>query len=193
MVQIQIKFTFSVKDHFSSIRFQATKSSIHITCAVFSNNGQEIIATYSDEDIFLFHTFDTGDDVEYVKRYQGHCNSQTGNVEHRNYDLPISNSNFDFKWNIFFAIFLVAFLLTNAVVLGWSEYLSLAVKGVNFYGPNCEFVVSGSDCGNIFFWDKEGEDIVHMVKGDENGVVNCLEPHPNLPMLATSGKKSLTI
>ena len=80
----------------------------------------------------------------------------------------------------------------NAVVLGWSEYLSLAVKGVNFYGPNCEFVVSGSDCGNIFFWDKEGEDIVHMVKGDENGVVNCLEPHPNLPMLATSGKKSLT-
>lgn len=119
-------------------RHLATKSSIHITCAVFSNNGQEIIATYSDEDIFLFHTFDTGDDVEYVKRYQGHCNSQT-------------------------------------------------VKGVNFYGPNCEFVVSGSDCGNIFFWDKEGEDIVHMVKGDENGVVNCLEPHPNLPMLATSG------
>ena len=61
------------------------------------------------------------------------------------------------------------------------------VKGVNFYGPNSEFVVSGSDCGHIFFWDKEGEDIVHMVKGDDNGVVNCLEPHPNLPMLATSG------
>ena len=46
---------------------------------MFSNDGQDIIATYSDEDIFLFHTNDTGDDVEYVKRYQGHCNSQTGN------------------------------------------------------------------------------------------------------------------
>ena len=31
-------------------------------------------------------------------------------------------------------------------------------------------------------------DIVHMVKGDDNGVVNCLEPHPNLPMMATSGR-----
>ena len=62
------------------------------------------------------------------------------------------------------------------------------VKGVNFYGPNSEFVVSGSDCGHIFFWDKEGEDIVHMVEGDVEGVVNCLEPHPNLPIMATSGK-----
>ena len=65
--------------------------------------------------------------------------------------------------------------------------ISFSVKGVNFYGPNSEFVVSGSDCGHIFFWDREGEDIVHMVKGDVEGVVNCLEPHPNLPTLATSG------
>ena len=65
--------------------------------------------------------------------------------------------------------------------------VSFSVKGVNFYGPNSEFVVSGSDCGHIFFWDREGEDIVHMVKGDVEGVVNCLEPHPNLPTLATSG------
>lgn len=28
---------------------------------------------------------------------------------------------------------------------------------------------------------------MHVVKGDDNGVVNCLEPHPNLPMMATSG------
>ena len=65
--------------HLNFCTFQATKTSIHITCAVFSNDGQDIIATYSDEDIFLFRTNDTGDDVEYVKRYQGHCNSQTGN------------------------------------------------------------------------------------------------------------------
>ena len=61
-----------------NLNLQATKTSIHITCAVFSNDGQDVIATYSDEDIYLFHTHDTGDEVEYVKRYQGHCNSQTG-------------------------------------------------------------------------------------------------------------------
>ena len=61
------------------------------------------------------------------------------------------------------------------------------VKGVNFYGPESQFVISGSDCGNIFFWDKNTEAIVQCVPGDENGVVNCLEPHPSMPVLATSG------
>jgi len=61
------------------------------------------------------------------------------------------------------------------------------VKGVSYYGPQSEFVVSGSDCGNIFFWDRETEAIVQCVVGDQNGVVNCLEPHPSIPVLATSG------
>ncbi|XP_046648728.1 DDB1- and CUL4-associated factor 8-like isoform X2 [Daphnia pulicaria] len=61
------------------------------------------------------------------------------------------------------------------------------VKGVNYYGPRSEFVVSGSDCGNIFFWDNSTEAIVQCIPGDENGVVNCLEPHPSIPVLATSG------
>ena len=32
---------------------------------------------------------------------------------------------------------------------------SATVKGVNFYGPESQFVISGSDCGNIFLWDKQ--------------------------------------
>jgi WD repeat-containing protein 42A len=35
--------------------------------------------------------------------------------------------------------------------------------------------VSGSDCGNIFFWDKETEGIIHMVHGDKEGVVSVAE------------------
>ena len=48
------------------------------------------------------------------------------------------------------------------------------VKGVNFYGGKSEFIVSGSDCGNIFFWDKETESITHMMSGDVHGVVSLL-------------------
>ena len=48
---------------------------------------------------------------------------------------------------------------------------SFSVKGVNFYGPRSEYVLSGSDCGNIFFWDKDTESIVRMVSGDKEGVV----------------------
>lgn len=65
---------------------------------------------------------------------------------------------------------------------------SQTIKGVNFFGPKSEYIISGSDCSNIFFWDKESEAIVQWMRGDEAGIVNVLEPHPNLPVLATSVK-----
>lgn len=63
---------------------------------------------------------------------------------------------------------------------------SATIKGVNFFGPKSEYIVSGSDCSNIFFWHKESEAIVQWMRGDENGIVNVLEPHPIYPILATS-------
>eukprot|EP00898_Chlorokybus_atmophyticus_P009217 jgi/Chlat1/9297/Chrsp99S08502 len=60
------------------------------------------------------------------------------------------------------------------------------VKGVAFFGPNSEYVVSGSDCGHIFIWNKTTSSLVQMLKGDSH-VVNCLEPHPGAMVLATSG------
>jgi len=109
----------------------------YITCAVFSGDGQEVLGSYNDEDIYLFRT-DDPEGSDFTHRYQGHRNSAT-------------------------------------------------VKGVNFYGPDSQFVISGSDCGNIFLWDKQTEGIVKLMPGDDNGVVNVLEPHPSLPILATSG------
>ncbi|XP_016966723.1 DDB1- and CUL4-associated factor 8 isoform X2 [Drosophila biarmipes] len=64
---------------------------------------------------------------------------------------------------------------------------SRTIKGVNFFGTRSEYIVSGSDCGNIFFWDRSTEAIINFMKGDHAGVVNCLEPHPWMPVLATSG------
>ncbi|MED6124590.1 hypothetical protein PIB30_060357 [Stylosanthes scabra] len=60
------------------------------------------------------------------------------------------------------------------------------VKGVNFFGPNDEYVLSGSDCGYIFIWKKKDAKLVRLMVGDEH-VVNQLEPHPHLPILATCG------
>lgn len=60
------------------------------------------------------------------------------------------------------------------------------IKGVSFFGPNDEYVVSGSDCGNIFIWRKKGGELMRMMNGDKN-VVNCIEPHPHFPFIATSG------
>jgi len=61
------------------------------------------------------------------------------------------------------------------------------VKGVTFYGPNHEYVCSGSDCGNVFIWDKETGEILQMLRADRQ-IANCVEPHPQEALvLATSG------
>ena len=45
------------------------------------------------------------------------------------------------------------------------------MKGVNFFGLESEYVVSGSDCGHVFLWGKESEKIVQFMEGDHDGVV----------------------
>ncbi|CAF0943498.1 unnamed protein product [Didymodactylos carnosus] len=64
---------------------------------------------------------------------------------------------------------------------------SSTVKGVNFYGRYSEYIISGSDCGNVYIWDKNSQKCVWYDTGDEAGTVNVLEPHPLFPMFATSG------
>ncbi|KAI6677540.1 hypothetical protein NL676_038336 [Syzygium grande] len=60
------------------------------------------------------------------------------------------------------------------------------VKGVNFFGPKCEYVASGSDCGRIFIWRKQGGELIRVMEADED-VANCVEPHPHEVVLASSG------
>ena len=58
-------------------------------------------------------------------------------------------------------------------------FLYFVVKGVNFYGPQSEFVVSGSDCGHVFLWDKQTQEVVQFLEGDRTGVVSGLvEKYP---------------
>lgn len=63
---------------------------------------------------------------------------------------------------------------------------SQTVKGVSFFGPNDEYILSGSNCGHIFIWKKKGAKLVRLMVGDRH-IVNHLEPHPYLPVLATCG------
>uniref|UniRef100_A0A182WCC7 Uncharacterized protein n=1 Tax=Anopheles minimus TaxID=112268 RepID=A0A182WCC7_9DIPT len=61
------------------------------------------------------------------------------------------------------------------------------IKGVNFFGPQSEFVTSGSDCGSIFLWEKSSQTIVNWLRYNSSEIVNCIEPHPEFPILASSG------
>lgn len=60
------------------------------------------------------------------------------------------------------------------------------VKDVNYFGPDDEFVVSGSDDGNFFIWDRKTGELVNLLEGDGE-VVNVIQGHPYECMLAVSG------
>ncbi|XP_068602891.1 DDB1- and CUL4-associated factor 6 isoform X2 [Brachionichthys hirsutus] len=58
------------------------------------------------------------------------------------------------------------------------------IKESCFWGNN--FVMSGSDCGHVFIWDRHTAEHLMLLEAD-NHVVNCLQPHPYDPILASSG------
>jgi DDB1- and CUL4-associated factor 6 len=60
------------------------------------------------------------------------------------------------------------------------------VKDVNYYGLDDEYVVSGSDDGHFFIWDRRTGEIVNILRGDGE-VVNVVQGHPYEPMIACSG------
>ncbi|KAL9126319.1 MAG: hypothetical protein Q9217_004603, partial [Psora testacea] len=60
------------------------------------------------------------------------------------------------------------------------------VKDANFFGLQDEYVVSGSDGGHIFVWDKKTSQLVNILEGDSE-VVNVIQGHPYEPLLAVSG------
>ncbi|MBE7181527.1 MAG: hypothetical protein INR71_10030, partial [Terriglobus roseus] len=60
------------------------------------------------------------------------------------------------------------------------------VKDVNFYGLQDEYVVSGSDSGHLFIWDRASARLVNILEGDGE-VVNVVQAHPYEPLLAVSG------
>jgi WD repeat-containing protein 42A len=60
------------------------------------------------------------------------------------------------------------------------------VKDVNFLGHSDEYVVSGSDDGLWFMWSKSTSKLEGIWEGD-GSVVNVIECHPFLPIVAVSG------
>ncbi|KAI9254651.1 WD40-repeat-containing domain protein [Sporodiniella umbellata] len=63
---------------------------------------------------------------------------------------------------------------------------SETVKEVNFFGPADNYIISGSDDGFVYIWDKKQGNIVQILEADSE-IVNVTKGHPSLPILAVSG------
>ncbi|KAK9827817.1 hypothetical protein WJX74_003555 [Apatococcus lobatus] len=64
------------------------------------------------------------------------------------------------------------------------------IKEACFLGQNDELVAAGSDDGNVFIYSVATGLPVRVIKAD-NDVANCVQCHPHLPVLATSGIESI--
>lgn len=64
--------------------------------------------------------------------------------------------------------------------------LNTDIKEANFFGYGGEFIVAGSDDGAFYIYDKSTTNLVKAVQADMH-ILNCLQPHPSICMLATSG------
>ena len=58
---------------------------------------------------------------------------------------------------------------------GTSHTHAHQIKQANFWGDN--WVMSGSDCGRVFVWNKWSGEVVNLLVADTH-VVNCVQPHP---------------
>ena len=58
------------------------------------------------------------------------------------------------------------------------------IKEATWWGSN--FILSGSDCGHIFGWERQSGKLVLLLEADRH-VVNCIQPHPFEPLMASSG------
>lgn len=47
-------------------------------------------------------------------------------------------------------------------------------------------MAAGSDDGNLFIWDRHTTNLVRVIEADKS-IVNCVQSHPSVCMLATSG------
>lgn len=70
------------------------------------------------------------------------------------------------------------------MIFSYEIFFRTMIKEACFWGDS--HVMSGSDCGRVFVWERKTGRLVMLWEADRH-VVNCLQPHPTLPVLATSG------
>ncbi|KYN01675.1 DDB1- and CUL4-associated factor 8, partial [Cyphomyrmex costatus] len=67
-----------------------------------------------------------------------------------------------------------------------------AIRGINFFGPKSEFIISASNLSDIFIYDKKKRTAAQWLIEDYQLEV-CSFCHPHIPILATASKSNVLI
>lgn len=129
----------------------------HVTGVKYAHDGSSLLASYNDEHVYLF------DPVAFQR------DPVTYAPRWEEWKCCNDNQSYGFL----------------QVFKGHRN--NETIKQVNFLGGRSKFVISGSDCGHAMIWNAADGSLLKVLKADSEGAVNCLDTHPTLPLLATSG------
>lgn len=115
---------------------------------MYNSTGRSILASYNDEDMYTF-------------------NITTGKREYHYIEKEIF-----WKKHFYRSFLCIIHYSEDHCFKGHRN--SATVKGCSWFTD--DFVLSGSDDGYIYGWDKESEHIVMSLYADENGVVSLSIP-----------------
>ena len=144
-------------------------SPAHVTGLKYDHTGEMLIGSYNDDDVYSFLLKE--DTIETRRRSAGANRTRAESTESTEGSPPA-----DFAPEA-----------TGYYRRYTGHRNNNTVKQVAFMGGRSDYVISGSDCGHIFIWNTHTAEVVQLLKADEVGAINCLAPHPVLPILATSG------
>eukprot|EP01134_Creolimax_fragrantissima_P004371 CFRG4371T1 len=156
----------------SKFRAEGTNSH-HVTGVRYSNTGREILASYSVDDIYMFDASGLQ-----LRQFSLDGNSVSNDSsERKNSDNENDKQKRPGRKDY----------ATCPFIRKFSGHCNIkTIKDVNFYGPDSEYVMSGSDDGRVYVWEKDSGQLVQFLEGD-NDVVNQIIGHPTLPVIACSG------
>jgi len=153
----------------------------HITGSRMSHdNGHELLLSYSGDAVYLYSTRDSPEE----------SSSQSSNVSPSSKGLSSTENSDDLEDGPDAYEDDLPDKLRLPIVFPRQRYRGACnvntVKDVNFLGPKDDYIVSGSDDGNFFIWNKLTGSLQDILEGD-GSIVNVIEQHPSLPVLAVSG------
>jgi WD40 repeat protein len=157
------------KSHIAIYGHLPANGCYEITGCVFSKDGSEIVTTTLKDFIYLYDTESkTGSTepaakVRKTEKGEEPCRSPDSDQKQ---EPPTAEKSY------------------KNVYRGHCS--SRTIKAVNFYGPNSEFVISGSDDAIIYIWDKKTAELLTILEGHDD-IVNCIIGHPTQPLIASSG------
>jgi len=141
-----------------------------ISGLAFSSAGDEIVASYKGDDVYVFPLFPSKDAVNPVRMALGPVGGRFHSC------TPRSSTD---------SAGPPALVPPATIRLTGRRNVQTLLKEACFL-LNDQFVVSGGDSGHICVWEKRTGRLAKVLRGDQN-IVNGICPHPTQPAFASCG------